>query len=94
MSEPLDTAPEKSQQHVLQEALQIIQGDRRNAYGNAKDSFDRVATGWSEILKTKVTGPQVALCMIWLKICRESNKHHRDNIVDIAGYAALIDEIK
>ena len=52
--------------------------------------FENIAAGWAVIFKDGVTPKRVSLAMIWLKICRENNKHGRDNLVDIAGYAALI----
>jgi hypothetical protein len=47
----------------------------------------------SVILHRPVTASQVAQCMIGLKLVREANSHHRDNVVDIIGYAGLIEEI-
>ena len=31
--------------------------------------------------------------MTWLKICRELNKHQKDNLVDIAGYAGVLEKV-
>lgn len=78
---------------VLQEAEAVINGPRRESYGDAQESFNRVALLWSGILKTPVTAHQVALCMIGLKLCRESTKHQRDNLVDIAGYTELANQL-
>lgn len=78
---------------ILHEAEEIVNGPRRDAYGSAKESFDRIASVWSAVLKTPVTGHQVALCMIGLKLCREANKPGRDNLVDIAGYAELASKV-
>ena len=78
---------------VLEEASAVINGPRRESYGSAKASFQRIASVWSAVLGHTVTPEQVALCMIGLKLVRESNKHHRDNIVDVIGYAALLEQI-
>lgn len=78
---------------ILQEAERIINGDRREAYGDVKESFENVAKGWAVIFGNEVSGRQVGLAMSWLKICRENNNHKRDNLVDLAGYAALIDKL-
>lgn len=78
---------------VLQEAERLINGPKRVAYGPAKESFERIAVGWAAILGRAVAPQEVALCMVWLKVCREVNKPDRDNIVDIAGYAGLIENI-
>ncbi len=81
------------QKNILTEAEAIITGPRQEPYGSAKESFERVATMWSVLLKTPVTAQQVAHCMIALKLAREVNQHHRDNLVDICGYAALAERI-
>lgn len=78
---------------VLQEAERIINGPRRDAYGPVKDSFQKVADGWALILSHPVTAKQVALCMAWLKLMRETNKASRDNLVDMAGYTGLAAQI-
>lgn len=75
---------------VLDEADRTITGQRAQDYGEAKASFERVAAIWSAILGTPVTGQQVALCMVGLKVSRATTTPaHRDSYVDIAGYAAL-----
>jgi hypothetical protein len=74
---------------VLAEAIQIINGARRDAYGDVNESFDAIATGWTVIVGTQVTGIQVALCMDWLKTCRFLNAKDRDSLVDKGGYTAL-----
>jgi hypothetical protein len=78
---------------ILAEAFQIINGPRRDAYGPARESFDRIAAMWSVLLKTTVTAAQVGQCMVAFKLAREANKHSRDNLVDIVGYTALMEEL-
>lgn len=55
--------------------------------------FEKVAIMWSTITGHHITAGQVCLCMMALKIVRESFKHHGDNILDIGGYAACLDEV-
>lgn len=78
---------------VLEEAQGIVYGDRERDYGHPFHDFSRTAKMWEAILGTEVTPEQVGLCMVAVKISRELNRHKRDNIVDIAGYAATIDRI-
>lgn len=84
------TAPPES---ILQEAERLINGDRREAYGDAHENFTNIAIGWEMIFKGGVTAEKVALAMTWLKICRFLNKASRDSIVDIAGYAGCLEKI-
>ena len=72
------------------EALKIVSGPRRAAYGDAAKSLRTIADLWGPILKRPVTNEEVALCMIQLKIARELNKHQDDNLTDICGYAEIL----
>ncbi len=89
----METNTETKKPSILLEAEQIINGPRRDSYGDAKDSFARIALLWSEVIGTPVTTRQVAQCMIALKLCRDINKPDRDNMVDIAGYAGLVERL-
>ncbi len=79
---------------ILVEAEELINGRRRQDYGDAKENFDLVDRLWSEVLGSKVKAHQVALCMIQLKISRVMRTPgRRDSWVDIARYAGLADKI-
>lgn len=74
---------------VLKEAERLINGPRRADYGDAKESFDKIAAGWSVIIGVPVSGKQVALAMAWLKLCRALSSQDRDSLTDLAGYTGL-----
>lgn len=76
---------------ILTEAEQIVGGSRRQDYGGVRGSFDKIALTWSAVLGIEVTGEQVGLCMIGMKLVRESHAHKHDNLVDIAGYARCLE---
>ena len=78
---------------ILDEAKEIIQGERREAYGPVHESFEKIARLWSEVMGYKVTPQQVALCMVQLKIAREIARPKKDNRIDIINYAALLDQL-
>ena len=78
---------------ICEEATRIVGGDRRQDYGGVRGSFDRIAQGWSGILGAPVTGEQVALCMLFLKVIRESHANKRDNRVDMIGYTLCLDQM-
>lgn len=48
---------------------------------------------WTGILAHKlrdgqaITAMDIPLCMVAIKLARQSHHHKRDNLVDIAGYA-------
>ena len=78
---------------ILEEAARIVSGERQQDYGDQLESFERIAKAWSAVLPCDVTAEHVALCMVGLKIVRESHAHKRDNVVDIVGYGVCIDNI-
>jgi hypothetical protein len=78
---------------ILQEAAAIVVGDRRDQYGDPYEMCARVARMWSALFGFEVEAHQVPLAMVLLKVCRESHHHQRDNLVDVAGYAALAHEV-
>lgn len=89
----------ESDESILEEALRITQGARQSNYGHPQDNFLQTAKIWEAILdraieidgdgKPRLNIPPrfVALCMIGVKISRETNKPNRDNWVDSAGYS-------
>lgn len=78
---------------ILEEAQRLVYGDRQASYGHPADDFGRTAKLWSAILGVPITAEQVALCMCLVKISRQVNKPGRDNMVDLAGYAACLQRI-
>ena len=79
--------------NILEEANNLIHGDREKVYGHPWDDFSRTATMWSVILsKILLPGKEispfhVALMMTCLKLSRlVASPLHRDSIVDAAGY--------
>jgi hypothetical protein len=79
---------------VLEEARDLIRGDRASSYGDAKASFDRIASLWTSYKGVEITAKDVAAMMILLKVSRGVTSAKRDNWVDIIGYAALGSEIE
>ena len=79
---------------LSEEALKLIGGDRRESYGPVRQGFEEIAQVWSIILKTPVDAQQVAQCMIAQKLCRDTYKPKRDNLVDIIGYTELLGALR
>jgi len=78
---------------LLQHAAGVVR-KRRREYGEPEATFEDVATRWSQVLGTKVTASQVALCLIDLKLVRLiHDPAHLDSLVDVAGYAACLREV-
>lgn len=90
MSDPQNnpTNGNDRRREALAEVENCVCRDRNNTYGDAEDEFGRVATVWSTLFKTELKPEDVALALAALKIVRaSSNRGHRDNWIDMAGYA-------
>lgn len=79
---------------IIMKAEELINGDRHETYGDARESFDAIAKLWSVYLGVDVTAEQVAAMFVLMKISRQRKSKHMDNWVDIIGYAALGGEIE
>jgi len=88
---------------ILNEAHTAIYGDREKTYGHPAKNFNTIATMWEAHLFSRgllsedgegLQPEDVACMMMLLKIARLSNDlEHHDSLVDVCGYAALIDRI-
>lgn len=75
---------------LLMEAAELINGERAKTYGEPQQSFETIAAHWSTYLGIPITVHDVGMLMILLKVSRGGrNRFHKDNFVDIAGYAGL-----
>jgi len=75
---------------ILEEAKELVYGDRMKDYDPPDINFERIAKIWSVILGQEISLRQVALLMIGLKLARELGTSKRDNWVDMAGYVACV----
>jgi len=80
--------------NILEEALHTIE-ERGKSYGNAKPLFRQIAQLWTVWLGVGVSASDVAHMMILMKQARDKmGNSHRDNKVDIAGYAAVLEMLE
>jgi hypothetical protein len=88
---------------LLEQALKIVTGARRAAYGTPEDNFTCIANLWMDYLQRRaatvcgkgsrdlvtITAGDVAAMMILMKAARlAETPNHADSWRDIAGYAA------
>jgi hypothetical protein len=78
---------------ILQEAINLTNGDRLDAHGEPLANHQRIADIWTVILGVEITPAQVALCMVGMKLARLAHKYNNDSFVDLAAYAAIAGEI-
>jgi len=86
---------------ILDEAKEIIYGDREKTYGSPEKNLCAIAVYWSNHLYTRfgvyldITGSDVCVMMTLLKAARLGNDlKHRDSLVDAVGYLALLERIQ
>lgn len=75
-------------EQLLEDAKKIVCGERAEQYGDVEYCFEKIAALWTVYLEMPLYPRDVANLMILLKIARNLDIGHRDNWVDIAGYAA------
>tara|TARA_R100000935_G_scaffold44271_1_gene67138 strand:+ start:1698 stop:1985 length:288 start_codon:yes stop_codon:yes gene_type:complete len=81
---------------ILQQAEQLVNGQRAKDYGDAYENHCRIAEGWNIILRSallthgEIKAVHVTLMMDWLKTSRILNTiNHEDSWVDKAAYSSL-----
>lgn len=87
----LNGSCERNQCNNVEKTVAATLADRQQDYGDAKESFDRIANLWNIWIagKTIITPHDVAMMMVLFKVAREKYKTKDDNLVDIGGYAEL-----
>jgi len=79
---------------VLVAANDLVTKDREDSHGKPEDTFNLIARLWSEYLDHQISEVDVAMLMSLLKIARQrGNNAHKDNYIDLAGYAACAAEL-
>lgn len=79
---------------ILQEAQEIVNGNRQKDYGSCVPSFERIAKLWTSYKEdTKFTAMDVAMMLVLLKVSRSKTSPKRDTFVDIAGYSECAGQI-
>lgn len=83
---------------ILDEAREIVHGDREQTHGSPDHNLRAIAKIWSALLRDRlrdgddVTPQMVCLMMAGLKLARASNRpSHREHALDVAGYMALME---
>ena len=90
-----EQAVSEKQFDAINRANEVLQ-ERSTVDGRHEDSFEYIANLWTEYISIVLpqnegvlTKKDVAFMMILLKIARELETKHPDNLIDVIGYAAL-----
>ena len=82
----------KKQESVLQEAQRILHGDRDADYGDPVENFKNISK-IAKFLGVEISPADCCKVMLAVKIAREGYKSKRDNLVDFAAYADILNQI-
>ena len=79
--------------NILQQAKELVEGDRQNEYGDKLKNHQNIAALWSIFLQKNISAHDVAMCMALVKVARLMHAHKADSYVDLAAYASIAGEI-
>lgn len=91
MTDSVKKAPAKALS-ILEEAVATVK-DREPKYGSPAPSFEDIAEAFTAITGKPIESSDVVIIMLLIKLRREAQKPNRDNRVDIAGYAYVLDKV-
>lgn len=83
----------EDEQSILDEAKSIVEGSRQSDYGDPVESFNRIAKTASMMTGKDLTPKDCCAVLMAVKLVRESFRHKRDNLVDLCGYAEIMNRI-
>lgn len=94
----LQPRPERQARTILDEAREIIHGDREQTHGEPAKNLRAIGHIWTAILQSQlrpdatITPELVCLMMAGLKLARAANRpSHREHALDTVGYMALME---
>lgn len=86
------------------EAHDIVNGPRAESYGDAVDNFRRISKITNSILSdservhlNRAGAVTPAICckvLMAVKLGRQAHSHGRDNLVDLCGYAEILNRLE
>lgn len=86
---------------ILEDAATIVDGDREQTHGDPGRNLRAIANLWDSYLMARgysgdgLAEEDVALMMALLKVARlTTNPAHRDSLVDLCGYARLVERVQ
>lgn len=79
---------------IADEAIELVYGDRGADYGHPYHDYARTADTFNALTGNFLSPKDAVLLMMCVKMSREQNKHKRDNLVDLIGYAICYERVR
>ena len=77
-------------ENALNEAKNLVMGERAREYGDPTEAHQVIANFWSTYLGHEITPQDVAIMLTLMKISRLKNApDHEDSLVDAISYLAI-----
>jgi hypothetical protein len=83
----------KKTSDFLKKAIELVEGQRQEDYGDKTLNHQNIARLWSAFLDVEISPHDVAICMVLVKVARLMHSHKSDSYVDLAAYGAIAGEI-
>lgn len=77
---------------MLDDVAAILE-ERGQGYPPFKQEAERVCAALKILWGIELTPVQYTHVLMTMKLCREGNRHKRDNLIDLVGYSTLLDTI-
>lgn len=85
-----DQAPEIALGATAEAAAGLVSRDRNVTYGMPDEDFRRTVRVFRELTGIELTPAQGMLFLVCVKLSREANAHKADNLIDVCGYADIM----
>lgn len=96
-ADPINPSPKP--ESILAEAERIVNGERAADYGDSTANMERIGkiteltlsqAEWAKLGACSIPPTVVAKILMAVKLGREAHTHKRDNLVDLCGYAEIL----
>ena len=79
---------------ICKKADELVDGDRQEQYADPVKNFVLISELATRLLARPVSAADCAKVMLAVKLSREAYKHKEDNLVDLCGYAEILNRIE
>ena len=84
----------KKQDSILHTAIELTQGERAKAYGDAAENWQTTVDIFNAMTGMELTPAEGVKFAIAMKLARlKSSPEHLDSVVDLAGYAWVYSQV-
>ena len=83
----------ENKENILDKAKEVLFGDRDTDYGDFIQNFKEISQIATVLCRKELTSEDCCRVLMAVKLAREGYKHKEDNLIDLCGYANILNEI-